>query len=778
MLAFSESREPRLACSRLIVSAGWLTVALCLLLYLAGSLEFQWHSESGVYGWIAANQYPKQKEFFFFMSSVAGIPALMAAGRLVWIISAAMLSGMFNRPARTILRQTAILHIFLLAPWPGLLRLETGAIHELKLPLFAAALPLMLLMTAWNLFRRRSARARGEREASRDRRASSREGANSAEGASSPRAVAGRRGPFLRMMRSAGAATVYLLAPAMIYMLGYSGRIDGRICFFHQSEFMVPLDVLLRGGIPFRDVYLQHGLFHNAWFPLLGAAIFGPTVAGVRSIMSYIYPLSFVAAYFMVLKTFRFGFLSALVASFIFLASGIGGRGTFGFLSIALLAGAIERPYAFRLLSPVSFVDEGGRKGWRSVLRRYIRDGLRLTAAGFLAMLAFWHSVEVGLYALAAGAVFTGSAGLFQGREVGLGRRPLPLMFYMLGGCIGFWTVGWYFLLHGALGDVFWNVWIQCVYQVETWGLAFPGFSRVFEPLLTAEERIGFASWVQGTGMRFYIGAAALTAASVVLTHRAMGRGFWNSGWAPQLFLLTLTGFFYFRTVLGRSDAGHTHYGVFFSTLLGLFAVAATAGRTWDIFISRDGRVFRRIFRGGSVLLLAIGLGAIAGWYVQIRWQPAAALARRLDELRVPVPLTAAGSEPMERAGAMNMGPGQTEAVQVIDYIRSHIGEDERVFDFSNQAMWLFFAGRRPASRYFLVAYASTPSMQREVIAGLEQHCVNLVIYSSGTWFDHVDGVPQAERHPLIAEYLNTHFEPADRVGTVQFRRRRHAVGP
>ena len=96
-----------------------------------------------------------------------------------------------------------------------------------------------------------------------------------------------------------------------------------------------------------------------------------------------------------------------------------------------------------------------------------------------------------------------------------------------------------------------------------------------------------------------------------------------------------------------------------------------------------------------------------------------------------------------------------------------------RVFDFSSQAGFLFFADRRSVSRYFQVCYACIPAMQREVIDDLERLRPNLVLFRAGTYFDAIDRVPAEKRHPLIAGYLRSHYEPADKVGSVVFWRRR-----
>ena len=70
---------------------------------------------------------------------------------------------------------------------------------------------------------------------------------------------------------------VYLLVPVLIYALHYSGWIHGDIDLFHEGERLAPLNEMLHGGIPYGDVYLQHGLFQNAYLSWTASKTFGPT---------------------------------------------------------------------------------------------------------------------------------------------------------------------------------------------------------------------------------------------------------------------------------------------------------------------------------------------------------------------------------------------------------------------------------------------------------------------------------------------------------------------
>jgi hypothetical protein len=98
----------------------------------------------------------------------------------------------------------------------------------------------------------------------------------------------------------------YVLVPTIIYAIFYSGgNIHGGIDMFHEGERLAPLNEALRGAIPYKDVYLQHGLFYNFFRPLLAAKLFGPTLAADRLLGSILDPLGHVGFYLFALQIFR-----------------------------------------------------------------------------------------------------------------------------------------------------------------------------------------------------------------------------------------------------------------------------------------------------------------------------------------------------------------------------------------------------------------------------------------------------------------------------------------
>ncbi len=156
----------------------------------------------------------------------------------------------------------------------------------------------------------------------------------------------------------------------------------------------------------------------------------------------------------------------------------------------------------------------------------------------------------------------------------------------------------------------------------------------------------------------------------------------------------------------------------------------------------------------------------ILAWYVISLYNPVDTVRQRL--------LTVTGYqnierdvEPLlERAGGIRIPDDQASQIKaVVEYIQSNTEPDETIFDFSNQGAFYFFADRPMATRYHQVCYASTRAMQKEVIEDLERHRTNLVIFGTGSGYDSIDGVPNVDRHPLIAEYLKENYTESAKIG-------------
>ena len=107
-------------------------------------------------------------------------------------------------------------------------------------------------------------------------------------------------------------------------------------------------------------------------------------------------------------------------------------------------------------------------------------------------------------------------------------------------------------------------------------------------------------------------------------------------------------------------------------------------------------------------------------------------------------------------------------------YMRQTVPPDATYFDFSNVPGLYYLTERRLPIRQIQVAQYEDERLQREVIDTLERdRSVQLALMRFPYFSYALDGVPNATRAPLVAQYLQTHFAPAFEQSGVVFWRRR-----
>jgi len=538
----------------------------------------------------------------------------------------------------------------------------------------------------------------------------------------------------------------YAIIPALIYVFFYSaGNIHGGIDMFHEGERLAPLNALWRGKIPYRDIYLQHGLFHNAYRPLLAAKLFGPTLAADRMLGHILDPLRYIAFYILGLQIFR-SRLFALLSIWV-IASGktydlsrraISTRHALGIISIAMLSSY--------MLSHRRSATQG-------------RFHLRIILAGIFAALNVFYSVEMGLYTLAAGGLFLLLFSTAPREKIR--DRFFPLLSYVIGAFIAFLPFVLYFSFHGAIDDLFRNFFAQCRYHIPIWGLRFP---PLFAELSKIESLQSLKAFVLSGTFKWYFPILIYLITLTYLVFQRFKGQFWKPVSNAILLLLVITGIMFFRTPLGRSDGWHL-YGISFAWLICIFLIESLSTRMWKDLLNPDllpAAVWRLIL----VLTFA--------WFFLSSYNLVGTIRDRLVTMTGYRNIERDVEPSLERAGGIKLPAEQASQIKaVVDYIRNNTTPDETIFDFSSQGAYYFFADRPMASKYHQVCYAATEAMQKEVIADLERHKTKLVIFTTGSGFDRIDGVPSVERHPLIAEYLKEKYPESVKIGKVTIVKRR-----
>ena len=698
------------------------SLAIALGITLKEFLVFEYHSNSGVVGWLSANAYPKQQEYFYYLLALLGIPMVIWLYSLGWSIYSHGCAKLTAQPVQRVLKANALASIPLWLCWLQVYHIAQWTLMGLILPMGVSVFVKLVLLSKryfpklWTF------------------------AVDSRNEVTNPTSEADReiRTDGYSRTKIWWRGFAYVILPIFIYLLTYSGDIHREIDLFHEGERLAPLDEMLRGGIPFRDIYIQHGVFQNAYLAWIGGQLFEPTLFGLRSMENLLNPLGYVALYLLGLQVFRCGFFTAFIC--VVIASGtefwVSPRHSLGLISFAFVASFLKDG---RLLE--GFVTPMFRLPWKLVL------------SGLSASLAFWYSTEIGLYTLAAVGLFLLIYTFLQS-EISIQKRFLPLMSYGCGVLLGFLPVCIYFLTHDALDDVVWNSYIQCRYQLETWGLAFPSLSET----LTLLSTNGWRAFVFSEGFRWYLPIGVFLTIAAYLTYRQL------SGTAStrtlKLLLLLLGGIAFFRTALGRSDSGHLIYGATFLWLLCLLPLEGGILRMFRAlvsFVTGEGR-WHYALKAAWVLIPTV----IFCWYVGEAHQPLSGFSGKWQRLRQNPFKQRLVSEELARAGRVDIPDDQVAQIQkVVAYIQENTAENEKIFDFTSQGAYYFFADRPSATRFHQVSYASTPAMQQEVIAALAQDQTRLVLFKTGGWFDAVDAIPVEERHPHIAAYLQANYELA-----------------
>ena len=700
------------------------SLAIAIGMTLQKYIAFEYHSSSGVVGWLSANAYPKQQEYFYYLLALLGVPLTIAVYWLGWWIYSRWCAKRAGQPIGRVLKANALASVPLWGCWLQVYAIGQNVLMGLALPLVLSVLLKLVLLNRQYFPGLWTSKSEVENLDSEEREE-----------------TASGRYRFPKFWRI---GLEYIVLPVFIYLLTYSGNIHGGIDLFHEGERLAPLNEMLHGGIPFRDVYVQHGLFQNAYLARVGGQIFEPTLFGLRTMERILNPLGYVALYLLGLQVFRGRFLTAFLCMLI--ASGtefsVSARHSLGLISFAFAANFLTFP-------------QGRSK--RSVL------SWKLLFSGIFTSLAFWYSTEIGLYSLGAIGLFLviyafGQKGVGtdngQVQEKGVKERLFPVISYSCGVLLGFLPVGLYFLSHGALDDAIWNSYIQCRYQLATWGLAFPSLSKT----LTLLSSDGWSAFIFSKGFRWYLPICVFLIVASYLTYRGLSGT--HSANTMKLLLLLLGGVAFFRTALGRSDGGHLNFGATFLWLLCLLPLeGGILGMFRTILSSFRGRTaWHNALKAAWVLIPTV----IFCWYVGEVHNPLSGFNGKWKQLRQNPFKQQVVSEELARAGAVDIPDDQVQQIQkVVAYIQENTEPNENIFDFTSQGAYYFFANRPGVSRFHQVSYASTPAMQQEVIAALEQDKTRLVIFKTGGWFDNVDGIRVEERHALIAAYLQENYEPA-----------------
>jgi len=570
----------------------------------------------------------------------------------------------------------------------------------------------------------------------------------------------------------------YVIIPSIIYAIFYGGgNIHGGIDVFHEGERLAPLNSALRGEIPYRGVYLQHGLFYNFYRPLIAGKLFGPSLASDRLLGHILDPLGHVGFYLFALQILK-SRLSIFLLLWI-LSSGVSeefmfwntsrrmaytaGRLSFGYFSLAMLALYIKR-------GNIITINSIHKKG------KYL--ALFPLITGILSMIAIFYSLEIGLYTTMScllSLIIFGILHQFSYSGQALGKIKdgfRPFVIYIIGLLAVFIPISIYLAVYGAFDDMIANSYIQIRYQSTIWGLRFP---QLFPELAKIKSIEGMMAFIISGTFAWYMPILVYLISLTYLAYQTVTFRLLKMKSNIVLLFLTITGIVFFRTMLGRSDGTHL-YGMAFAWILGMYFIESLFIKIWkDFGMDFDVSVTWHSHKAMSTSFHPFAVIAIRSFVIIILVLYAVSVYNPINTAKQLSSIVSGyGSfdrynikPPLERIGAINIPSEQASQINaLVNYIQSNTKPDETIFDFSNQGAYYFFSDRPSATRYHQVCYASINSMQNEVVYDLERHKTRLIIFSNSSWMDSIDGVSNLDRHKIIANYIKEKYKESAKIGT------------
>ena len=504
-----------------------------------------------------------------------------------------------------------------------------------------------------------------------------------------------------------------------LFALGFRSywRPQAAVDLFEDGHLLAPAQSYLAGAVPYVGTYPIHGLGADGGMDALFFRVFGPTLEVYRVHHAAATALTLTALGLACGILFR-RLLWSAVAFVLCLAACpfVSDRQAPGLLALAALTWA---------------AGSGRRRAW--------------FLAGAVSAAALFHALDFGAMLLVAGGVTAVSLGASERSARTAARSALWLAAGAAAGALPFLA---FLAVYGAADDFARVSLIENPARIsDIWGLPAAPAAALFE---SGSPRRIVQVLVLGRSVPWIFHAALLALAVTVLLFRASRRelSLVDRGAVAATGVAIVA----MRGVLGRADAGH----------LALYGTFAALPAAWLLY---------RAFRAPHAAWLFAPILALV---LIVRWQPQKLPAITWNLLR------AASAEDcrqaVPRSGAASVPCSQGTDLQALrERIDRELAPQETFFDFGNEPALYFLLDRRPPVRYCCVPFYEGEAYQREVIADLERERPPIALIASGTFLDDLDGISNRKRTPLVAEYLDRHYEPAGKVGARTLARRRSA---
>jgi hypothetical protein len=515
--------------------------------------------------------------------------------------------------------------------------------------------------------------------------------------------------------RAAWKLAAYAIFPALIYLFSYvsTAQLSQWVDLFHRGESIGPASDYLRGKVPFRDVFVLHGMMEDGALDAWLMELFG------RSLDVAIWR-------------------TVVIGAFLGVAIWYLGIAVFESIPLAMLCVAMGS-WTTAENNRTFFQVAAAALFWNALRRRSKSSAI---FSGVFAGVALFFSYEIGMYSIAGAFAASVAIWIASKRVAWNGLAPAQgAIFFALGVVIGAAPFATYLALHGALDDFAVMSFVTIPGIIDAvWSLPFPDLVSTFRKDLNLHTLADFILWE-----KFHLIVSPLTIAIALIycIVRWLRRKFDTLDYA--LLVMTVFATIAQRTAFGRASFRHQYFAAFLigplMVLLALLLVRALR-KLW-----RESRGATDDGAGTRAFVVSLTVMAVPMIGV-LFWIPDLVNARLHEFIRY-------GGRIQKVEKDENAEAVQARINDVTRDVQKLTKRAEPIFDFSNQPAFYFFADRPNPTRFYQIPIASPAAFQAEIIRNLEKAKPKVIIRRSPELFDQFDGVTNDLRAQALAAYID-----------------------
>jgi hypothetical protein len=331
--------------------------------------------------------------------------------------------------------------------------------------------------------------------------------------------------------------TAYVIFPMLLYCLSYASTaaLTQWIDLFHRGESLGPAFDYLRGKVPYRDVFVLHGLLEDGQLDAWLFQLFGRNVAIALTRPVVLGAFAVPALWYVGMAVFDSMPLAALVMLLGAVTTVDNEREFWEILVLALLLGALRR-----------------------------RSKALFVLSGIAAGVTLFFSFDIGMYSIVGGLIVSRS--LLFGSGIVLGAAPFAI----------------YLAERGALKAFAETSFVVLPKIIDAvWSLPFPDLTSTFKSKNLNLHTL--SDFVLYEHFRFILNPLVICIAIAVLLWRWKRREWID----VALFALTVFAVLTQRSALGRADFPHQYFSAFLigPMIVILLVLFARAARLWVLLL-------------------------------------------------------------------------------------------------------------------------------------------------------------------------------------------------